>query len=35
MAIMRIVFMIITTVVALVFFVKSFIDARKKRNQNE
>jgi|TARA_B100000768_G_C11200794_1_gene341691 hypothetical protein len=35
MAIMRIVVMIITTIVALVFFVKSFIDARKKRNQNE
>ncbi|MEM6866392.1 MAG: hypothetical protein AAF575_14480 [Bacteroidota bacterium] len=31
MAVIRVVIMILSTVVALVFFVKSFIDARKKR----
>lgn len=32
-AVVRLVIMILSTIVALVFFIKSFIDARKARNQ--
>lgn len=35
LAIVRVLVMILTTVVAIIFFVKSFIDARKKRESNE
>ncbi len=34
-AILRILAMMVTTLLAMVFFVKSFIDARKKRQQQE